>query len=214
MFWKTFIAFFACIIPFSCRSQTPKVSLPEFGWAIMHPVAAIKVRVITKKCGTQVWRRLAPLSDSSVPDSLQYYFPDNYPNGGKQDALRHIFFMAAYAQKINVKKLRKLGIAHEKASYRHFKKCRLEDGELPDSLSSVMDLHNNEVGFSVGVLNKKADLKKLMALATLEIKRGEALIMKRDGLGTYLTCEGEQLDLILLFKTWNLPKCLVRSNVW
>ena len=44
------------------------------------------------------------------------------------------------------KKAVKLGIAHEKANLISFKKMKGdEEGVLPDSISSVMDLFNNQV---------------------------------------------------------------------
>ncbi|MCE3260239.1 MAG: hypothetical protein K0S12_1880, partial [Bacteroidetes bacterium] len=138
--------------------------------------------------------------------------PDHFSNGGKLDAYRHVFFMAAFAQKVKVKKLRKLGKAHEKGNYLQFKRFSLEDGEIPDSLGTVMDLHNNEIGLSLGASNKTLPLPELEKLALEEIAKGKALIMKRRSDGSYTDCSGSYTDLKLYIKTWNIPKCLVSSD--
>ena len=80
--------------------------------------------------------------------------------------------MAAFAQKIKIKKLKKLGIAHEKGNYRQFKKYQNEEGERPDSLSNVMDLKNNDLGLKIGSENKKISLADLKELVINEIKNG------------------------------------------
>ncbi|MBK7668826.1 MAG: hypothetical protein IPJ32_16710 [Sphingobacteriaceae bacterium] len=118
-------------------------------WAITHPFAALKVRKIYKTC--------APFYEEVKKTKAL----DTFENGGKLDAFRHTFFMAAFSQKIKTKKIRKLGIAHEKGNYTHFLKNIKEDGELADSLSSVMDIKNNELGFKIGNTNKKKDLSDL-----------------------------------------------------
>jgi hypothetical protein len=87
-----------------------------------------------------------------------------------------------------------------------------EFGERPDSLSSVMDLKNNELGFELGVKNKKVDLITLRQLVKQEINKGNALIMKRNNAGAYVTCEGNLLDLKNYEEQWYVPKCLVPSD--
>lgn len=138
---------------------------------------------------------------------------DAFENGGKRDAFRHTFFMAAFAQKIKTKKIRKLGIAHEKGNYTHFLKNIKEDGELADSLSTVMDLKNNELGFKIGSANKKKDLSGLKDLATEEIKKGEAVYFKRNSSGQYLNCNGEIILLENYKNKWFIPKCLIPTNL-
>jgi hypothetical protein len=120
--------------------------------------------------------------------------------------------MAAFSQKIGTRKLRTLGIAHEKANYRAFRRSETEEGELPDSLGSVMDLVNNELGFKIGCENKKMGLEELKQRCIEEIKAGKALIMKRDAFGKYLDCEGKEIDLKMYTHQWNIPKCLVSSS--
>src|SRR5687767_10645799 len=142
MFLRTILiwALLSCVAGYS---QRPKLSMPEKMWILWHPIAAIKVKKITGKCYT-IYNKL-PFEQRL----------DKYENGGRMDAFRHAFFMAAYAQRIRTRKIRKLGLRHEQANYKQFTQARYEEGEPPDSLASVMDLRNNEVGFVIGNLNKK-----------------------------------------------------------
>ncbi len=188
------------LFSFAVNSQRLKPNKFERRWAIFHPFAALKVRKISKDC-------YLIYDTKSLKSNL-----DNYDNGGKLDAFRHVFFMAAFTQNIKPRKIRKLGMAHEKSNYFAFKKGKLENGELADSLSTVMDLNNNELGFKLGVSNKKITLEALQLIVIAEIKKGEAHIMKRNTLGQYLNCENKQIDLKQYSTVWNIPKCLVRSN--
>lgn len=165
-----------------------------------HPFSAIKVKKISRQCFKTFDRRTLQLE------------LDSFNNGGKLDAYRHVFFMAAYAQKIPPGKLRTLGHAHEKTNYRQFLQGLNEDGELPDSLGSVMDLFNNELGLSIGRRNRNLNLEELGRMVITELKKGEGLIVKRNGMGSYLTCQDELIDLRNISRTWYIPKCLVRSN--
>ena len=136
---------------------------------------------------------------------------DGFESGGKTDAFRHVFFMAALSQKISVRKLRKLGKAHEKGNYKQFLKLQNEQGELPDSLGSVMDLQNNEVGFKIGTSNKNAEPQELKAKVIDAIKNGEAVYFKRNAEGNYVTCDGKTIER-KNYK-WFVPKCLIKTNV-
>ncbi|MGZ4100232.1 MAG: DUF6973 domain-containing protein, partial [Bacteroidia bacterium] len=120
------------LLSLSCGAQ--KRSKYEWCWAFSHPIAAIKVKHISKTCYA-VYKH-----DLTIREQL-----DTFSNGGKLDAFRHVFFMAAFAQKVKTKKLRKLGIAHEKGNYQAFLHSKKEEGEIADSISTVMDLQNNEV---------------------------------------------------------------------
>lgn len=137
---------------------------------------------------------------------------DGDGNGGRIDAFRHAYWMALLSQKIKIKKALKLGMAHEKGNYLQFKKHQLEEGTLPDSMSSVMDLWNNKVGAELGYLNRelnKNDLKeKIMRAITI----GEMRILKKDSMGNYLQCNLEVIDLNQ-YRQWNIPKCLIGSEM-
>jgi hypothetical protein len=188
------------LISFHCFAQTPKISKYERCWALTHPWAAFKVKKISK-------RAYLVYNSPDVKFDL-----DNFSNGGKLDAFRHTFFMAAFAQIIKSKKIKKLGLAHERGNYDQFINSVNEDGELADSLSCLMDLHNNNVGLILGSANKKKTLEELKELVINEITNGACLIMKRDSIGNYLTCNNTLIDLKSRLKKWGIQKCLVSSN--
>lgn len=192
---KTTTTFFL-FLSFSFFSQTVKYSTYEKIWAIKHPFVAMKVK------------RISTFIHQHGPQPQL----DLFNNGGKQDAYRHLFYMAAFAQKSGIKKIRRLGLAHEKTNYRQFKHSKTEEGEVPDSLGTVMDIYNNDLGLNLGAANKTLSLEDLSALVVTEIKKGKALIMKRDKDGTYLDCSGSKLDLKRSSGKWFVPKCLVRSD--
>jgi len=172
----------------------------EKRWTFFHPFAAYKIKRHQKE--------MYAVYEEVKKNNLL----DQYANGGKLDAFRHIFAMAYFSKFVKVKKLRKLGRAHEKGNYRQFLKGLTEEGEVPDSVSSVMDLANNEVGFS---LRKIAHISSLAALTNhvIEVvKRGGALVMERNEQGFYLTCKGEIINMSGKKGTWGIPKCLVGSN--
>ncbi len=121
--------------------------------------------------------------------------------------------MEAFAQKINIKKIRKLGIAHEKGNYKSFLKGIKEDGEFADSLSTVMDLHNNELGFSIGKANKDLDPKKLRDEVATQIFSGKSLFFKRNARNQYVTCDGKLIILEDYKGKWFVPKCLIATNL-
>ncbi|MBI2723402.1 MAG: hypothetical protein HYX39_14610 [Bacteroidetes bacterium] len=192
---------FAFLLLLTWLSSAQKRSLPEWLWALSHPFAALKVKKISKEC----YRIYT--TDKIIITEL-----DHFSNGGKLDAFRHVFFMAAFSQKIKIKKLRKLGKAHEKGNYKQFLKSSVEDGEVPDSLSSVMDLKNNEVGFVNGTENKTVSLENLRSIIITKIKAGEAFIMKRKINGLYIDCSGAIINTALYKGKWTIPKCLVPSD--
>lgn len=172
----------------------------EKRWAFFHPFAALKVKKIYKQC-LPIYHKI------EMNNKL-----DPYRNGGKLDAFRHTFFMAAFSQKIKVKKVRKLGIAHEKGNHLNFYRGIKEDGELADSLACEMDLRNNETGFAIGTSNKKLNLEELESVVIERIKKGEAVYFKRNSNGQYLTCTGEIIHLDDYKAKWFIPKCLISTD--
>jgi len=172
----------------------------EVLWGMCHPIAAIKVKKMYSKS-------YAIYNQPATKIAL-----DNFNNGGKLDAFRHVFFMAVFSQKIKAKKIKKLGIAHEKGNYRQFKKHQNEEGEQPDSLSNVMDLKNNELGLIIGAENKKLPLDELKLKVIKEINAGKATIIKRNSNGHYVDCNNQLIDQKLYVNKWYVPKCLVLSD--
>lgn len=194
-----FIIFLA-LLSISLQVHGQKASKQEVCWALWHPFAALKVKKIKKKADV-IYNR------PEIKARL-----DSYSGGGKLDAFRHVFFMAAFAQKIKIKKLRKLGVAHEKGNYKQFLKQKTENGEVPDSLSNVMDLANNELGFTIGLANKEKGLEALRPIVIKEILNGNALILKRNREGRFVDCNNNVIDPGLYKGKWFVPKCLVSSK--
>lgn len=194
------IGILLCGLCLVSHAQLPRVTRSEAAWALLHPFAAIKLKRISREVSRvyQLEKHKPPL--------------DGLDNGGTSDAYRHAFFMAGFAQHIGTRKLRRLGRAHEKANYRNFKKHRREEGELADSLSMVMDLWNNELGFELGSSQRYITLQELSAHVIRAIQNGEARIMRRNNQGSYLDCNGNVLDIEQFKDQWQVPKCLVPSG--
>ena len=199
---KRAILYFILLLTLQSKSQSfGSRSAAEKKWALCHPFAALKVK--------KIYKQAKPIYEHLKLEHI----PDSFDNGGKLDAFRHLFFMAAFAQKIKPKKILKLGEAHEKGNYRNFLKSVNEDGELADSLSSVMDLQNNYFGVEMGMKHKEKKLNELSAICLTAILTGNAVYFKRNKNGNYLTCEGSKIDLSLYRKRWFVPKCLINTNL-
>ncbi|MEI6021934.1 MAG: hypothetical protein WCR21_12465 [Bacteroidota bacterium] len=181
-------------------AQSVNTGADEKIWALTHPLAAAQVK--------KIYKSALPIYKQTAKDSIL----DKYASGGSLDAYRHCFMMAAFAQKINLKKIRRLGELHEKSNYRNFQNSINENGELPDSLSTVMDLYNNEIGFAIGKKNVSLSLQALSDMVIKQINQGLALKMKRNKKGEYLDCEGHLIQLKKYPHTWNIPKCLVPTD--
>lgn len=176
------------------------ISKYEVRWALFHPFAAIKVKVRLKK---------AMVIYHEVKNTNEL---DNFESGGKLDAFRHSFTMAFLAQRIKIRKLRKLGMAHEKGNKRQFEKNKTEHGERPDSLACEMDLRNNEVGFLIGKNNRKFSKEELKRAVISEIKAGNAWCLKRSSNNEYVSCENKPVLVENYREKWFVPKCLIKSN--
>ena len=134
-------------------------------------------------------------------------------NGGRLDAFKHAYWMASVSSGIGAKKALKLGKAHEKGNYLEFKKHRLEDSILPDSVSSAMDLHNNQAGINEYMKNENArSSKELQPIIMQALAEGKLQIIKKDKEGNYLYCDGTFIDMNEWSGKWNIPKCLVPSG--
>jgi hypothetical protein len=185
---------------FFINAQGQSANNLDIIWGLIHPISAIKIKKISKSLNV-----IYNLKEIKLE-------LDSFENGGKLDAFRHTFFMAAFAQKVKISKLRKLGIAHEKGNYRQFIKNQTENKEIPDSMGTVMDLFNNELGYKIGKANKNLLLPDLKLIVLKEIQNGNALIIKRNKMGKYLDCENNIINVDQFFKKWYVPKCLVKSD--
>ncbi len=179
-----------------------KLSCPEKWWVIGHPFVSAKAFKITKEARLK--------SDSLVKNLLL----DADPFGGKVDAFRHTYWMARLAQNMKWKKALNLGRAHEKANYLSFKKMKYdEEGLLPDSISSVMDLFNNQIGVSIGCNYRSASKDEIYNYVIENLIDGKLKVIYKDVNRNDLDCDGKLIDKNAFFNKWNVPKCLVNSNI-
>lgn len=176
------------------------ISKYEIRWAIFHPFAAIKIKCRLKK---------AMIVYQEVKSQV---ILDSFESGGKLDAFRHTYTMAYLAQRIRPKKLRKLGVAHEKGNKKQFEKHKTEHGERADSLACEMDLKNNELGFLIGRTHRKLSKDELKTEVITQIKSGNAWCLKRNSSHQYITCQNAPILLENYLQKWVVPKCLIKSN--
>jgi hypothetical protein len=197
---KFFILFITLFFIFKNGNAQSFLDLPkaEKMWVIKHPIAALKARKITRNTLTRT-------------DSLkQKETLDTFFFGGKLDAFRHIFWMYHLTNRIGERKAKSLGIAHENGSLQQFKHKQLEDGLRPDSLSSVMDLYNNDLGIA---LAKNAPFNNLELVKNIFglIQNGEAMMLKRNGFN-FVNCNDEIVNISLYKTKWFIPYCLIKTN--
>jgi len=178
-----------------------KLSCPEKWWVFTHPFVAKDAFKITRE---------ARLKSDSL---LQISALDGDPLGGQIDAFRHAYWMARMAQTMKWKKALRLGKAHEKANKISFRKNQNdEEGLLPDSVSSEMDLYNNQVGVAIGCNFKSVSGQAICDTVIQNIRAGKLKIILKNENGVELKCDGTQLDKNEFAGKWNIPKCLVNSN--
>lgn len=186
-------------LQFNALSQH-HISKYEKRWALWHPFSAVKI----KKHLPEAMAIYKEVKTSKQLDTLE--------SGGKLDAFRHSYSMAYLCRYVKVEKLRKLGKLHEKGNKFQFKKNQTEDNERPDSLACEMDLRNNQMGFLVGTKYKLSSVEVLKEQIVLNIKNGNAWILKKNAQNQYISCDNELILVNNYKNTWFLPKCLIRSN--
>ena len=120
--------------------------------------------------------------------------------------------MARLTQEIGKRSARSLGKAHEKENYLTYKKRKLEDGVVPDEISSTMDLHNNDEGIKLISRGSVVSKKGLIFRIINAIKAGKMRVIKKDKNGDFLTCDEKVLKNEELKGKWKNNKCLVNSN--
>ena len=175
--------------------QFKKLSSPKKTWVIFHPFKAKRALAISKEANRVADSiKNSPLLDGDIA-------------GGQVDAFRHAYWMARLHQEIGKNAARSLGKAHEKENHQTYKKSKLEDGVVPDKISSEMDLFNNEIGLSI-----RPTKKGLIYLIINLIHLGKLKVIKKDVNGNFLTCDGLKIPIESLKGKWENNKCLVNSN--
>ena len=177
-----------------------ELSGPKQTWVIFHPFKAKQSYRIS-------------LEANKVADSIkQTNLLDKDGAGGQIDAFRHAYWMARLRQEIGKSAARSLGKAHERENYQTYKKRKLEDGVVPDEISSKMDLFNNEKGLEFTQKGSEISKKGLIFRIINAIKAGELRVIKKDEKGNFLTCDGKIIPRKSLLGKWKNNKCLVTSN--
>lgn len=169
-------------------------------WVILHPFKAKKAQLISIEANR--------VSDSIKKSNLL----DSDDLGGQVDAFRHGYWMARLRQEIGRNAALSLGKSYEKANQLQFKKGKLEEGVLPDKISSEMDLFNNKVGVSLISKNSKTPKTGLIYRVVNSILAGEMKVVKKDKKGRFIDCNGSIISATELFQNWENKKCLVPSN--
>ncbi|MFK8058835.1 MAG: hypothetical protein AB8B78_01980 [Polaribacter sp.] len=197
------LIFFSISVSMSAQSSFKSffdLSGPKRTWVIFHPFKAKKSLKISKEANR--------VSDSIQKTNLL----DGDASGGQVDAFRHAYWMARLAQEMGKRSARSLGKAHEKENYLTYKKKKLEDGVVPDKISSEMDLYNNEQGLKLISRGSKTPQKGLVYRIINAILAGKMKIIKKDKKGNFLTCDGKIISNESLKGKWENNKCLVLSN--
>ena len=177
-----------------------KLSCAEKTWVVFHVFKAKKAFEVPKEA-----QRVA---DSVAKTSLL----DGDKNGGQVDAFRHAYWMARLHQEIGKNAALKLGKAHEKSNYQQYKKQQLENGEIPDKISSEMDLFNNSIGVTYTEKGIPYPKNGLIYRIVNGILAGDYRIIKKDQKKNYLSCDDTIIPKKSLKGKWKNEKCLVNSN--
>lgn len=180
--------------------KVKKITRYELLWAICHPLIASTAFEITQKAGQ--------IANEQINNPQL----DGDYNGGQVDAFRHTLWMAMLVQEIKPKAAKKLGIAHEKANYLYFKRHKNEDGSIPDSISSQMDLQNNEIGLEIGQIYMGVDTNTLIQIVIRAVLDGKCFIIKKNELGELLDSENNIISQNDIKSKWLNNKVLVPSN--
>ena len=200
---KVFVLFLS-LVSLSIYSQNRKgffeLSPPKRTWAFFHPFKANKAFEISKEANK--------VFDSISKTSLL----DGDGSGGQVDAFRHAYWMARLRQEIGRSAAKSLGVAHEKENYLMYKERKLEDGIVPDKISSEMNLWNNDVGLSLVRRNDNVSKNGLIYRILNSIYDGKMRVIKKDKQGNFLTCDGRVINPKSLKGKWGNEKCLIPSD--
>ena len=178
-----------------------KLSGQERVWVILHPFIANKVRKLTNEAIT--------VSNEMKTDTTL----DGDPSGGQVDAFRHGYWMALLSMKICWHKALSLGKAHEKGSFKKYKRGITDDeGNRPDSVFGEMDLFNNKIGAIIGCNNKDIHKDSIRIIVKNAVLSGQMKIISKNAQGKALDSLGNAIDFSSIENYWKAPKFLIRSD--
>jgi hypothetical protein len=176
------------------------LNYPEKVWVATHPFIALKSLKISNEAS-----KIAAEAINDIEMDGDY-------SGGQVDAFRHALWMAMLVQEISPKKAYKLGFAHEKGNKIDFKKKKLEEGRLPDSVSCEMDLKNNNVGLEIGKIHKNATTKELQIIVKQAVLDGQCYKIKKDKDRNFLDENDNIIPESEWIGKWINPKIIVDSG--
>lgn len=180
--------------------QAKSIHFSEIWWVVKHPLIA--------KTAYKTTNTARFIANSHITDPAL----DGDYNGGMVDAFRHTLWMAMLVQEISPKAAMELGKAHEKGNYRDFKRKKLEEDKLPDSVSSAMDLRNNEIGTKIGQEYMGTDIETLTQLVSVAVREGRCWKIKKDSDGNSLDKEGNIIPEQQWQGKWINNRVLVPSD--
>lgn len=189
--------FLSLVAQESKMKKFKQLSAPEKCWVLFHSFVAKKALIIAEEA--------RKITAEIKKDKLL----KGNGNGGQIDAFRHTYWMARLTQQIGWRRAKSLGKAHEKGNFKDYKKHRIEDGVVPDKVSSDMDLFNNDVGIKIGKMTDTFEFKYIVIDA---VKEGRCKIIKIDKNGNFLDIEENIIPIELLKGKWENEKCLVKSD--
>lgn len=204
---RTALVYLLVIISFPVAAQKGafrSLSAPEKRWVLTHPF-------IARTC-YRIAKNAQQLTDSLVKAGVL----DTQANGTNQDAFRHCCWMALLVQEVSASKARRLGKVHEAGNYYQYVHRKTEEGVLPDSMATVMDLANNETGIAIGTALRKstngnANKQQVVAAVSDAVFSGKCVQLRRDSAGNFIGCDGTVLQDTTWKGKWNIPKCLDAS---
>jgi hypothetical protein len=173
---------------------------PEKIWILKHPFIARKAYKITQE--------VQRISNEMIKDTTL----DGDYSGGQVDAFRHALWMSSLTIKIGSKKAHSLGVAHEKSNRIDYEKRKLEELHVPDSISSAMDLKNNDIGIKIGMENTSCTQPELIEIVKKAVIMGKLVVIKKDKNRNFLDWEGNKIDDTKWQGKWYNPKILVPSD--
>lgn len=176
-----------------------KLKRPEKCWVLLHPFKAPPAFRITQ--------HVQSVCNEFPCDSIL----DCDTDGGTRDAFKHAFWMVSLCQQMHWKKALGLGKAHEASNKINFKRRQPEDGALPDSANSLMDMLNNQQGIALCHQNPGLSESMYIELILAYISAGNLWVLKKNDEGRFLDCSGQILPDSVSGRVWNAPKCLVPS---
>ena len=198
---------FLCVGFVSSWAQSPtsafkKLSSAEKCWVYFHVFKAQKAHRVS-------------LEVSKTIDSIQITGSlGNHHVGNQLDAFKHAYWMWTLAEEIGCRAAKSLGKSHEKGSYQYYKKHELEDGVLPDEISSVMDSYNNKIGLELYKAHKGVSKTQRIKLVKEAVFSGKLRMIYQNLNREYLDKDGNILPEKNYKGLWKNDKILIPTKAF